>query len=583
MARKILTDLNLAGELELNGSAGSAGQVLISSGAGAVPSWSSAPGVGAMNYAQTQATKQSTISASGVTLVSVSITTSGYPVQVLVTGDAENSAAGAWVQLQLYRGSTAIGKIVHVEGSAGSENIPYALTVVDAPAAGTYTYSLKTASAVAGGTFNFGETDGPVLTAIELAGPKGDTGSSANTFATISTPSGTSPVADSSTDTLTYTAAGGLSITGDSTTDTIAFSTNAASANGASTLVIRDSAGSFSANVITATTANATTFNGSGSGLTNLNGSNVASGTIADARIASALTGKTYNGVSITAPATGATLTITNLKTFSVSNTLTLAGTDSTTMTFPSTSSTVMTVAQPGTLTGSPTLRAGTASAGTAPIYFQSGTNLTTAAAGAVEYDGTVFYSTPNATTGRAVDVASYYYVSDGAYAVDHSVTATAKSIFGAAATGLTLVAGTTYEFELSVYVSVTVVGTSAPAWSHSFLLTTVSGSPTTTIYQQIHTGSNTTSQATAVTPTSIRNANNATVTVLAATTTGSRHAFYTSKGIIRVTGTGSVELSPAATASATSADYQFVPLAGSYIKLTPIGNGTVAGVGTWA
>lgn len=130
----------------------------------------------AMNYAQTQGTKQSGISADGVTIVSTSITTSGYPVQVMVTGDAENSAVGAWVKLQLYRGSTAIGKIIHVEGSAGSENIPYALTVIDAPSAGTYTYALKTASAVAGGTYNFGETDGPVITALELTGGVGPTG-----------------------------------------------------------------------------------------------------------------------------------------------------------------------------------------------------------------------------------------------------------------------------------------------------------------------------------------------------------------------------------------------------------------------
>ena len=125
---------------------------------------------GAMNYAQTQGTKQSTISASGVTIVSTNITTSGYPIQVLVTGDAENNGAGAWVKLQLYRDSTAIGKIIHVEGSAGSENIPYALTVIDTPSAGTYTYSLKTASAVAGGSYTFGETDGPVLSVIELSG-----------------------------------------------------------------------------------------------------------------------------------------------------------------------------------------------------------------------------------------------------------------------------------------------------------------------------------------------------------------------------------------------------------------------------
>ena len=64
-----------------------------------------------MNYAQTLGTKQTAISASGVTIVSVSITTGGNPVQVTVTGDAENSTAGGWIKLQLYRDSIAIGKI----------------------------------------------------------------------------------------------------------------------------------------------------------------------------------------------------------------------------------------------------------------------------------------------------------------------------------------------------------------------------------------------------------------------------------------------------------------------------------------
>lgn len=48
-----------------------------------------------------------------------------------------------------------------------------------------------------------------------------------------------------------------------------------------------------------------------------------------------------YNLVTITAPATGSTLTIADGKTATVSNTLTLAGTDSTTMTFPTTSATI--------------------------------------------------------------------------------------------------------------------------------------------------------------------------------------------------------------------------------------------------
>jgi hypothetical protein len=146
-------------------------------------------------------------------------------------------------------------------------------------------------------------------------------------------------------------------------------------------------------------TLSATVFSGSGASLTNLNGSNVATGTVADARIASALTGKTYNGLTLTAAATGFTIAGgTTSKTLTVNNTLAFSGTDSTTMTFPSSSSTVMTLATPGTLTGTLTLRAGTATAGTAPLYLQSGTNLTTAAAGAVEFDGTSLYFTPSTT-----------------------------------------------------------------------------------------------------------------------------------------------------------------------------------------
>ncbi len=48
-------------------------------------------------------------------------------------------------------------------------------------------------------------------------------GSGGNSFETVNAPSGTDPVADSSTDTLNLTASGGLTITGDSSTDTLAF------------------------------------------------------------------------------------------------------------------------------------------------------------------------------------------------------------------------------------------------------------------------------------------------------------------------------------------------------------------------
>jgi len=56
-----------------------------------------------------------------------------------------------------------------------------------------------------------------------------------------------------------------------------------------------------------------------------------------------AATATTINKLTITAPATSATLTIANGKTFTASNSLTLAGTDLTTQTFPTTSGTVVT------------------------------------------------------------------------------------------------------------------------------------------------------------------------------------------------------------------------------------------------
>eukprot|EP01047_Picozoa_sp_COSAG01_P115384 COSAG01_NODE_44038_length_423_cov_0.793210_1_plen_84_part_10 len=60
------------------------------------------------------------------------------------------------------------------------------------------------------------------------------------------------------------------------------------------------------------------------------------------------------------------------------------------------------------TTTSKLTLFAGTATA--APIIFTSGTNLTNAVAGAMEFDGTVFYNTPVAAA-RALNVGTMYSI----------------------------------------------------------------------------------------------------------------------------------------------------------------------------
>ena len=121
---------------------------------------------GAFNYTQTLGSIVSNVS-TATTLVSGSITTNGYPVHVVVTGDGEPSAGGTWARLQLFRDSTPIGQTIQVECSAAGENINYALQIIDTPAAGTYTYSLKT-TAVAGGLISFGEVSGPILCIMEL-------------------------------------------------------------------------------------------------------------------------------------------------------------------------------------------------------------------------------------------------------------------------------------------------------------------------------------------------------------------------------------------------------------------------------
>ena len=135
------------------------------------------PSAGAMNYATTLATKINVPNGSTYpyTIASVSITTTGNPVMITATGDAENQSAGAWGRMQLYRGTTAIGNDIQYEGSGASENSTYALHAVDAPSAGTYTYNLKVTTQ-SGGGFNYGENTGPVITAVELTGKTGTQG-----------------------------------------------------------------------------------------------------------------------------------------------------------------------------------------------------------------------------------------------------------------------------------------------------------------------------------------------------------------------------------------------------------------------
>jgi hypothetical protein len=100
-------------------------------------------------------------------------------------------------------------------------------------------------------------------------------------------------------------------------------------------------------------------------------------GTLATLAGMEALTNKTINKVTITAPANASTLTIANNKSLTVNNSLTLAGTDGTTMTFPATTATIARTDAAQTFDGQQNFSGqiySTLNQGTAPFYVTSTT-----------------------------------------------------------------------------------------------------------------------------------------------------------------------------------------------------------------
>ncbi len=137
---------------------------------------------GALNYAQTNPGTVTIANgtATPYNITSVTITTTGNPVQVMASVDFNPQGTAAWARLQLYRDTTAIGNAIQAEPgpTAGANaNIPFTSMFIDSPAAGTYTYYLKgVGGSYGGGDFKFGEASGPVMTAIELTSARGPTG-----------------------------------------------------------------------------------------------------------------------------------------------------------------------------------------------------------------------------------------------------------------------------------------------------------------------------------------------------------------------------------------------------------------------
>lgn len=220
-----------------------------------------------------------------------------------------------------------------------------------------------------------------------------------------------------------------------------------------------------------------------------------------------------------------------------------------------------------GTLTSQLVLAAGTASAGTAPLEFQSGTLNTTAEAGAMEYDGKAFYSSVAAST-RGVVPSEQIFILNTTNTLTSQTAA--QPIFDAG--GLTNGAVTlpigTYSYELSFALT----GMSNTSGTFGFAL---GGTATkTNSYQSYATKSNNALTTAVAASTAFGTGN--TTALTANTTSTSGNALI--RGFIRVTVAGTIipQVSLTQASAATIA-------ANSYFKVSPIGNDTVTTIGNWS
>lgn len=213
-------------------------------------------------------------------------------------------------------------------------------------------------------------------------------------------------------------------------------------------------------------------------------------------------------------------------------------------------------------------LPAGTAT--NAPLSLQSGTNLTTATAGAVEYDGKVIYSTP---AGRGVSPSMMFYRLNSS--LSGSNVSTAQSVFGV---GVTLAASTVYAFEAN-YLFQKTAGTT----SHTFGL---SFGGTATINNILYSGSYN-SESAAPASDYISSAGTIFVTVVTNFTVGlsTSSASFTRQQIIK----GTVSINAGGTfipqyQLSTAPGGAYSTIAGSYFAIWPIGAaGANTSVGPWA
>jgi hypothetical protein len=253
-----------------------------------------------------------------------------------------------------------------------------------------------------------------------------------------------------------------------------------------------------------------------------------------------------------------------------------VAGTN--TLTLPAVTDTLVGLAATQTLTGktltSPTITGAALSAGTttvAPLDFASGTNLTTAIAGAVEYDGKVFYGTPQSTQRGVIPGMQFFQVNSSIAGLNATG---AQSVFGVS---VSLSASTVYAFEAAYYMNKT-----AGANSHTVGFSFGGTATINSIFWNAH-GFDTTSAIPIRAAGLQLVASNSLANIVwsGAIANGPANFVANVKGTISVNAAGT--FTPQYTLSAAPGGaYSAMPC--SYFLIYPIGaSGSNVNVGTWA
>ncbi len=233
---------------------------------------------------------------------------------------------------------------------------------------------------------------------------------------------------------------------------------------------------------------------------------------------------------------------------------------------------------------GNLTLSAGTAAV--APLTLAAGTNLTTAAAGSVEFDGTAFYATSVASSRQQLDAEQYVIASANSATYNSTgldTAATPAPVFtttmgGSAAGAITLVAGKTYLFE-AMY-NLTNTGTTSHTWATLFGGTATFS--TGSVYQTFGNSSGTANTAASGGLTGFTTALGTALVCTAASTSATEQVTIELIGTIVVNAGGT--LIPQMQASArpgASGTPGVVVLAGTFFRIWEMaGSGTV---GNWS